>query len=140
MFDDFIKRGQVRRASEDKALTKSLLKNINLEFNFLSALEINEKSRATLMCNYYDILRTILEAIASVSGYKIYSHEAFTYFLKEIKNEEIISVKFDRFRKIRNSIRYYGQDVSVVEVIENIEEIRRMIDILIKKYLEGYDV
>ena len=30
--------------------------------------------------------------------------------LKE-KQEELISIKFDRFRKIRNQINYYGKDI-----------------------------
>ena len=76
----------------------------------------------------------ILEAISIIDGFKIYSHEAFTYFLKE-KGEEVLSTKFDRFRKIRNSINYYGKDISIEETKENIEEIKEMIKSLIKKYL-----
>mgnify|MGYP001560886570 FL=1 len=90
------------------------------------------------MTNYYDVLRSILEAISSIKGYKIYSHEAFTSFLKELK-EETLSRKFDRFRKIRNSINYYGKDISVEETRENIKEIKNMIQILIKKYLRDLE-
>ena len=82
-FDDFIKRGEVRRASEDKALIRSLVEFSKKDLLFLNALEINEYSARKLTTNYYDVLRGILEAIALKKGFKVYAHEAFTYFLKE---------------------------------------------------------
>ncbi len=134
-FEDFIKQGTVRRASKDKALAESLIKSSKKDLEFLDSLKINENSSRKLMVNYYDVLRSILEAISAMRGYKIYSHEAFTYFLKE-NGEELLSIKFDRFRKIRNSINYYGKDISIDETKENIKEIKIMITKLIKKYLK----
>lgn len=95
------------------------------------------------MSNYYDVLRSILEAISTLDGYKIYSHEAYTYFLKE-KGESLIADKFDRFRIIRNKINYYGKPITVEEVKENVSVITRLIDELKRKYLhelyrEKYD-
>jgi len=133
-FSDFIKQGQVRVASKDESLAKSLIQSAKKDAEFLGSLEINEQSSRKLMTNYYDVLRSILEAIAAIKGYKIYSHEAFAYFLEE-KNEKVLSIKFDRFRKIRNSINYYGENISIEETKENIEEIKSMIKILTDKYL-----
>src|SRR3989344_5153772 len=93
---------------------------------FFKGIEINENSARKIVTNYYDILRSILEAIASIDGYKVYSHEAFTYYLKE-KNEEVISIKFDRLRKIRNGINYYGNSISVGEAKEIVDDIKRII-------------
>ena len=45
-------------------------------------------------------------------------------------------MKFDRLRKIRNKINYYGQLVSVEEAKENIKEIKEIIDSLTNKYLK----
>ncbi len=135
-FEDFIKRGQVRTASINKALAKSLIKNTKKDIKFLNSLIIDEQSSRKLMVNYYDALRSILEAVSAIEGYKIYSHEAFTYFLKE-KNEEILSTKFDRFRKIRNSINYYGEDISIEDTKDNIKEIKKIIKILLDKYLKN---
>lgn len=137
-FKDFIKEGIIRRASKDESLAKSLFKNSIDDLKFLDKLQINQDSSRRLMTNYYDILRSILEAISSMKGYKIYSHEAFTSFLKELK-EEVLSIKFDRFRKIRNSINYYGKNISVGEAKDNIENIKGMIKILIKKYLGEFE-
>lgn len=133
-FKDFIKQGVVRTASKDEILAKSLLKTSKKDLEFLNSLKLNEKSSRKLMSNYYDVLRSILEAISSLKGYKIYSHKAFTYFLKEIK-EDSISIKFERFRKIRNKINYYGKDISIKETQENIREIKSIIKYLIKTYL-----
>lgn len=134
MFKDFINKELVRRTSKDIPLIKSIINNVKRDIIFLNDLGINENSSRKIMGNYYDSLREVLEAISIMDGYKIYSHEAFTHFLKE-KGEELLSIKFDRFRKIRNSINYYGKDISIEETKENIEEIKEMIKNLIKKYL-----
>ncbi|MFH1358954.1 MAG: hypothetical protein ABIH37_03645 [archaeon] len=133
-FEDFTKEGNVKKASPDKALVKSLVITANSDLKFLDRLEINKNSSRKIMVNYYDVLRSILEAISSLDGYKIYSHEAFTYYLKE-KSEEVLSIKFDRFRKIRNSINYYGKNISIDETKENVKDIKNMINVLINKYL-----
>src|SRR3989338_9696285 len=101
-FEDFIKLGQVRRASRDEQLAKSLLKETVIDMEFFGDLEINEKSARKLVSNYYDFLRSILEAMAALDGYKIYNHEAFTSYLLD-KGEDKMSEKFDRIRKIRNN-------------------------------------
>lgn len=137
IFKDFIEKGLVRVSFKDKALTKSLLKNAKEDLTFLDSLKVNKNSSRKLMSNYYDVLRGVLEAFSVIEGYKIYSHEAFTYFLKE-KKEDLLSIKFDRFRKIRNSINYYGKEISIEETKENIKEIKNMIEILIKKYLREF--
>jgi hypothetical protein len=116
-------------------LIKSLTKNAAQDLSFLETLKINENSSRKIMSNYYEVLRSILEAISSKKGYKIYSHEAFTYFLKEI-GENLFSIKFDRYRRIRNSINYYGKSISMEETKENIKEIKKMIEKLVIKYLK----
>jgi hypothetical protein len=133
-FDDFIEQGKVRRAFKDISLAKSLIETAGSDLSFLQKLEINRNSARKIMSNYYDILRSILEAIALLDGFKVYSHEAFAFFLQE-KNENIISIKFDRFRKIRNDINYYGKNISVEEVKEYSIEILNIIKGLRKKYL-----
>ena len=135
-FNDFIKQGKVKKGEKDKALVKSLLQTVHQDLKFLDSIEINDLSARKIMSNYYDVLRAVVEAIATLDGFKVYSHEAFTYYLKENKNEELHSLKFDRFRKIRNKLNYYGKNISVEEVLANILEIKQMINDLIGKYLE----
>ena len=133
-FADFIEKGLVKKISKDKSLARALLQNSEKDIEFLDSLKVNENSVRKIMTNFYDVLRSILEAVSAIKEYKIYSHEAYVYFLQEI-GEELLAIKFDRFRRIRNSINYYGKDISIEETKENIFEIKKMINILIRKYL-----
>ena len=135
MFDDFLKQGLARIAKKDGNLAKALFVTAKRDLIFLERTEIDEFSSRKVMAGFYDVLRNLLEAIAALNGFKIYSHEAFTFYLKEI-GEETISIKFDRLRKIRNRINYYGQLVSVEETEENINEMKEIIDFLTNKYLK----
>lgn len=131
---DFIDKGLVKRANKDVSLAKSLINSAENDLKFLENLEINEISARKIMSNYYDVLRSITEAISALDGYKIYSHDAFTYFLIE-KGENLFAEKFDRFRRIRNKINYYGKPISVEEVKENVKEIIKLINEIKRKYL-----
>jgi len=133
-FKDFINTKYVKKTLPDKALIKSLLETAESDILFLKKIVLDNNSARKVMTNYYDVLRSVLEAIASKFGYKIYSHEIFAQFLKHI-NEHFIAEKFDRFRKIRNNINYYGKNISILEAKELVPEITRIIEILKKKYL-----
>ena len=133
-FEDFIKEGKVRKATPDRFMAESIIKNTFEDLKFLEQTKLTELSKRKLVTNYYDSLRSLLEAMALRDGYKVYSHEAFTFYLRE-KEESEISLKFDRFRKKRNAINYYGESVSVEEVKEYSKEMKKIIIELKKKYL-----
>ena len=135
-FQDFIDSQKVRKGDPDIQVAKSLIKMSDSHIKSLQQLEITETTAATVMTTYYEALREIVEAIAINEGYKVYSHEAFTSFLKE-KNEELISSKFDRFRKIRNNINYYGKSIDADSVKENKNEIEKIIKELKEKFLQN---
>src|SRR3989338_1454896 len=134
-FGDFIKNGAVKRGSADFQLAKSLAITANQDLIFLKTLEVTDNSARKVSSNYYDVLRSVLEALAALDGFKVYSHEAFTYYLREngLENE---SAKFDCFRKIRNSINYYGKSISVEEAVEFVEDISGLIAALKEKLLK----
>ena len=56
------------------------------------------------------------------------------------KGENLIAEKFERHRKIRNRINYYGKSIAAEEVNENKEDIKKVINILKVKYLKGITV
>lgn len=64
--------------------------------------------------------------MAIKAGYKIYNHECYTYFLKEILNESIKGDEFDELRKIRNNINYYGKEISVKEAGEILKRLTKL--------------
>jgi|SRR3989344_4113398 len=136
-FQDFIEQGKARKGSPDISKVKSLLETSNNHLLFLENQKINEVSAGSILTTYYGALREIVEAICLKEGFKVYSHEAFTYFLKE-KNEDIIAIKFDNLRKLRNSINYYGEKISYKEAEYAKEEALKLIRLLKNKYLKGF--
>ena len=133
-FEDFIEQGKVRKGGSDISKVRSLLETSNNHLLFLKNQKIDEISAGSILVTYYEALREIVEAICLKEGFKVYSHEAFTSFLKD-KNEDSASVKFDNLRKLRNSINYYGEKVSTSEVESAKIEIVKLIHILKNKYL-----
>ncbi len=70
----------------------------------------------------YDILRELLECLAIHEGYKIYNHECYTAFLKEVIRASVLGDHFDKLRKLRNGINYYGKKISQEEGIQAINQ------------------
>ena len=64
-----------------------------------------------------------MEALAIKKGFKIYNHDCFSAFLDEICKNKSFSAEFDKFRRLRNQINYYGKDISVEEAKIIIKEI-----------------
>ena len=135
-FNDFIKQGKAKKGEIDSSLAKSIIEMVETDRKFLDKLKVNEMSARRLMCDYYETLRAIIEAIAALEGIKSYSHEAFTYYLKEKKNENYIADKFDRYRKIRNQLTYYGKTIPPKEAKNNIADIQKLLMILKERYLK----
>jgi hypothetical protein len=126
-FQSFIKQGKVRRGEPDISMSKSLVKMSENHILFLKSLEITETSCNTIFTTYYEALREIIEAITIKYGYKVYSHEAFTFYLKEKLNETAVAEKFDRYRRLRNNVNYYGKPISTDETKIAKEDIQKII-------------
>lgn len=135
MFEDFIKNGKVRRAEPDIALMKSLVQMSANQLAFVTTIQITEQNASPVLVNHYEALRQICEAICAKHGYKVYSHEAYTNYLKEKLNEERIAEIFDRLRKLGNGINYYGENVSPEETKAAAQDVQTLITALRKKYL-----
>ena len=133
-FQDFIDQQKARKATTDIQLAKSLIGMSDNHIEAIKKLAIDEITASTIMATYYEALREIIEAIAAKKGYKIYSHDALTYFLKEL-GKDLIADKFDRFRKIRNGINYYGKRISKESTESNVKDIERIIAELKQKFL-----
>ena len=132
---DFIKKGQVRRAKKDDSLVKALVKTAKSDIYFFDSIPVTEISARKIISNYYDALRSLLEALAALDGYKIYSHETFTPYLKE-KNESPLAEKFDNFRLKGNKINYYGKSITKEKAKETREDILSSINYLLSKYFK----
>jgi hypothetical protein len=75
----------------------------------------------------YDALREYLECVALEKGYKIYNHECYSSFLKEVLNMPRESDLFDELRKTRNGINYYGRKISDEEAEQIINKLKFLV-------------
>lgn len=131
-FNGCLKKRIAKEVQEDKELIVSLIKTSQNKFDSENKLELNEITSSSKISLSYDSLRELLESLAIKNGYKIYNHECYTYFLKEILNESIKGDEFDELRKIRNKINYYAKDISVEESKEIIGRIRKLREEILK--------
>ena len=123
-----VEKNIAKRVSVDEQLIKSLLEssaNKRKSAQLLKLSTVTASSRVTLS---YDAIREVIEALALKEGYKIYNHECYTSFLDSVLRKEELSAQFDRLRKIRNSINYYGKQLSVADAEELEEEIDPLLD------------
>lgn len=124
-----------------KSIAKEVNQNENLIHSLLNSAEKKLDAEMHLpntlsepkICLVYDALRSILEALALRNGFKIYNHECYTPFLKEVLNESRLGDKFNEFRKLRNAINYYGKDVDENESKEVIKDMKELIEVVQKK-------
>ncbi|MBU2633902.1 MAG: hypothetical protein KJ674_01520 [Nanoarchaeota archaeon] len=126
----------VKEISVDHNLVKSLINSSDKRLISNNRLKLDETTAATKLSIVYESLREVLEAVATLKGFKIYNHECFCAFLNEICKDYNSSNNFNRFRIIRNKINYYGNDVDKNEAKNLIEDIVLLRKNLIKNYLK----
>ena len=130
------KRRIVKGIQKDLELIRSLIKTSENKLESSEKLEISEVTGSSKISLMYDSLRELLEALSVKYRYKIYNHECYIPFLKEILNEIEKGEEFDELRKIRNNINYYGKEISIEEaknVLRRIKNLRNSIFELIQK-------
>ena len=125
-FKECLKKRIAKEVNEDKELIDSLIKTSQNKFDSEKKLELNDVTSNSKISLLYDSLRELLEALAIKNKYKIYNHECYTYFLKEILNESIKGDEFDDLRKIRNNINYYAKDITIEEAKDLLERIMKL--------------
>jgi len=126
----------VKEVSLDHGLISSLIKSSANKLFSASELKISKVTAGSKVSLAYDSLREILEAFALQKGYKIYNHECYAAFLKEICGESAKGDEFDDVRKIRNAINYYGKDISVDDadsIIFRVIKLRKFIISMLKE-------
>jgi ABC-type Fe3+-citrate transport system substrate-binding protein len=134
-WNDCLKKRVAKEVKEDIELINSLIKTSQNKLESEEKLELSEITASSKISLLYDSLRELLEALALKNRFKIYNHECYTYFLKEVLNESAKAEEFDELRKVRNSINYYGKEVSIQEtkeILKRIKDLRKGISGLIR--------
>lgn len=116
----------VKEISDDNTKHDSFIIIAEQKIKAATILPENDHALAIITL-LYDVLRTLLEVLAIQKGYKIYNHECYTSFIKEVLGKSSEGDKFDELRKIRNGINYYGRSLSKEEGKYVIKELKTLI-------------
>ena len=133
-FEQSIHEGYAKKIKPDIIKHKSLIISANEAVYSAKKIPLESSTKKSIIRELYEGLRQYCEAIGYLKGYKFESHESITYFIDEILHESFIAAKFDRYRRIRNGINYYGDDVPEETVKEALKEIPLLIIQLKKHY------
>ncbi len=124
-WSECIKEKIIKEVKIDKNLINSAREIASLKVESADALpERLFIGKVTLL---YDALREYLECIALENGHKIYNHECYAAFLKEILKLSREGELFDELRKIRNGINYYGKFITIEESDSVIKKLKLLI-------------
>jgi hypothetical protein len=132
-FEFSLNSGKAKKVLPNKIRASSLFKSSIQAVETAKEIPLTVKTSKTILREFYEGMREYCEAIGYLRGYKFLDHESIGFFLRDILKEQSLFKKFDRYRKLRNGINYYGDDIDVETVKEAVSEI----PILVKE-LEKY--
>src|SRR3989344_5722122 len=132
-FETSLREGKSKKVMLNKIRASSLLGSSVQAIDTARVIPLSNNSSKTILRELYEGLREYCEAIGYLNGYKFLDHESIVYFLRDVLKEQSVSAKFDRDRRLRNGINYYGEDIDIETVKEAIIEIPKLI-----KELEKY--
>lgn len=127
-FENSISDGFVKKVPIDLARAKSIIKSSEQALSTAKIIPAKEETLKTIFRELYESLRQYCEALGYIRGYKFLNHESITGFLDEILNEKELSLKFDRYRKLRNGINYYGNEIEPETIWAALKEIPEIIN------------
>jgi len=131
-FEFYLRNGKANKTMPNKIRATSIFKSSLQAIETARSIPLSISSSKTILRELYEGLREYCEAIGYSKGYKFSDHESITYFLRDVLKEEQICKKFDRYRKLRNGINYYGENADLEMVKEATEEIPKLIKELSK--------
>ena len=114
-FEEFIKKGIVKKQSPNKPRSAFLVKESEKNYSFLLELldkfEINDDNANAIIKPCYDILMEIIRAKMLLDGYNASgfdAHKAEIAYLRVLGFEEKDVIFTDKMRYYRNGMLYYG--------------------------------
>ena len=132
-FENSLNDGKAKKVMSNSIRALSLFKSSIQAIETAKTIKLNQNTLKSVLRELYEGLREYCEAIGYLRGYKFLDHESIGYFLRDVLKEQSVFMKFDRYRKLRNGINYYGEDINVETVKEAIIEIPELVKKL-KKY------
>lgn len=133
-FQFYINNADVKKQKPDKNTSNAVFRDALERIEHAKMLLDKAKAKYVLE-NAYESIREAADALLYSEGYKSFSHEASIAYLSQNGFDEKEIKTIDTFRKIRNSIKYYGGDCQESEAKQSIQTAEQTIK-KIKKILE----
>lgn len=115
------------KVTPDKARAKSLVETAGARMRFLDENKIKDSNASFIFEGYYTSAIEILHAFLLEKGYKIENHVCLGYYIRDMLRKETLFRLFDSCRYNRNSLVYYGKQMSMEIAIKSIRGIRKLI-------------
>ncbi len=119
-----------RKITVDKQRALSLKKMALNRKEFINSIPETDNNLKFIFESYYTLVIEILHSLAYEKGYNIENHVCLGFFLVEFYNLEKEQKLFDKFRKNRNGLVYYGNELSKQVLEKNIVEIREFVKLI----------
>ena len=126
-FENSLADGKAKKVMPNNIRASSLFKSSIQAIETAKVIKLNQNTLKSILRELYEGLREYCEAIGYLKGYKFLDHESIGYFLRDVLKEQSVSMKFDRYRKLRNGINYYGEDINIETVKEAVIEIPKLV-------------
>ena len=127
-FENSLASGKAKKAMPNRIRASSIFKSSIQAIETAKTIPLNQNALKSVLRELYEGLREYCEAIGYLKGYKFLDHESIGYFLRDILQEQSAYMKFDRYRRLRNGINYYGEDIDIETVKEATMEIPKLIE------------
>jgi len=128
--------GKVIKISPNFERSKSLLSSAKNTIKFVESHKIDNENAPILLTNFYEAVLEICHALLFQKGFKVLDHLSVGYYIKDIlKHEEYFNI-FNKSRKLRNNIVYYGKKIGKETAEEYIDDLKKLIN-FIKNLIEN---
>lgn len=124
---EFEKNECVIKISPDLEKSKSLFNTSKRTLKFAEKNILDKETAGILLGNYYESLIEILHSHSYKKGFKILDHKTFVEYIAEVFASKTYSELFDKYRRIRNNIIYYGKLTELGIAKQGIKDIKEII-------------
>ena len=122
-FESCLNNKTAKKIDADLLRAKSMFISSEQAIYTVRLIPLSDKTSKSIFRELYEALKETFEAIGYIKGYKFLDHASIFYFIKDFLKKENLSNMFDRYRKLRNGINYYGESISLESVKESLEDI-----------------
>lgn len=125
-----IEEGKIIKITSNLERSKSLVSSSLKIMSFIKNIELNNENCSIALTNCYDAILELLHALLYKKGFQVLDHLSIGYYIKDVlKNNEYFNT-FDRYRKIRNRLIYYGWELDRHDVEKGIKDLKSLYDFI----------